>query len=238
MALTKPPLVTVDPGRPITAQGWNAIVNALSALYDAVLAFGSGVLEVSVLSDGLPVAGAQVVAEPVSGGHPVVAVPLYGTHTTYVLTGVNDGNWRVNVAAPGFTAQSVDVTVPSASPVVVNLTRAGVVVPDLFATGLQGALLALTALGIDLDVMIDALGHEVAKTQIPPEYQNSPVLAQLPLAGSVINPATTRMRLVVAAAVSEQPVVTMPNLIGLSQAEASRALEQIGLRLGRSDVRS
>ena len=64
------------------------------------------------------------------------------------------------------------------------------------------------------------------------------MLAQLPPAGAVIDPSTTRMRLVVAAAIVEQPVVTMPSLIGLTQAEAARALEQIGLRLGSMSVRS
>src|SRR5918996_1598786 len=232
MALTKPPLATVEPGRPITAQGWNAIVEALSALYDAVLAFGSGVLAVSVQSEGQPLAGAQVVAEPVSGGQPIEAVPLHGTQTSYLVTGVSEGNWRVHVSAPGFTTQTVEAPVPASSPVVVNLARAGVVVPDLFGTGLQAALLALQAAGIGVDVMIDALGKEIPKTQLPAEYQNSPVLAQLPVAGAVINPATTQMRLVVAAALREEPVVTVPNLIGLTQMEAGRALEQIGLRLG------
>jgi hypothetical protein len=238
MALEKPPLAHVDPGRPITAQGWNAIVDALSSLYDSVLAFGSGVLAVRVQADGQPVPDAQVVAEPVSGGHPLQAVPLYGTQTSYLVTGVSEGNWRINVSAPGFTSQVIETQVPSESPVVVSLARAGVAVPDLFGTGVQAAMAALGQLGIDIDVMIDALGHEVSKIQVPPEYQNSPILAQLPAAGSVINPATTRLRLVVAAALREEPVVTMPSLIGLTQAEASRALEQIGLRLGRTTTRT
>ena len=55
MALVKPPLASVEPGRPITAQGWNQIVDALSVLYDAVLAIGSGSVTVSVQSDGRPV---------------------------------------------------------------------------------------------------------------------------------------------------------------------------------------
>jgi hypothetical protein len=238
MALEKPPLATVEPGRPVTAQGWNAIVAAIGALYDAVLAFGSGTLAVSVQANGQPVVGAQVVAEPVSGGQPIEAIPLFGTQTTYLVTGVSDGNWRVNVSASGFTTQVVETTVPQTSPVAVNLGLAGVVVPDLFSRGVQEALLALQAVGLDVDVMIDALGHEVSKLQLPAEYQNAPVLAQLPEAGVVIDPATTRLRLVVAAAVRDEPVVVVPSLIGLTQAEASRALEQLGLRLGRVTVRS
>ena len=127
---------------------------------------------------------------------------------------------------------------PRNDPLVVNLATAGVVVPDLFGLGLQAAVAAMTTAGVDVDLMVDTLGHEISKIAIPAESQNSPVLAELPPAGAVIDPSTTRIRLVVAAAIVEQPVVTMPSLIGLTQAEAARALEQIGLRLGSMSVRS
>jgi hypothetical protein len=238
VALVKPPLATVEPGRPITAQGWNAIVDALSALYDAVLAIGSGAVTVSVQADGQPVVGAQVVAEPVGDGQPVEGLPLFGTRTTYLVTGVSDGAWRLHVSAPGYVAQVIDVTVPTATPVTVNLLRAGNVVPDLFGLPLQGGLASLGAAGIDVDVIVDALGQEVSRTQVPADAQNSPILVHYPAAGSVIDPATTRMRLVVAAALREEPIVTVPSLVGLTQAEAARALEKIGLRLGKITVRS
>ena len=238
MPLVKPPLATVEPGRPITAQGWNAIVDALSALYDAVLAIGSGSITVSVQADGQPVAGAQVVAEPVGEGQPVDGLPLFGTRTTYLVTGVSDGAWRLHVSAPGFVSQVVEVTVPAADAVTVNLVRAGSVVPDLFGLPLQGALTALTAAAIDVELIIDALGQEVSRTQVPAEAQNSPVLVHFPAPGNVIDPATTRLRLVVAASLREEPIVTVPSLVGLTQVEAARALEKIGLRLGKITVRS
>jgi len=124
MALTKPPLATVEPGRPITAQGWNAIIDGLSLLYDAVMAFGSGNFQVSVQAGGRIVDGVEIVAEPVGDGLPVAGLPLFGTRTTYLVTGVSDGAWRVHVSAPGFTDQTVDVTVPANAPVTVNLARA------------------------------------------------------------------------------------------------------------------
>jgi hypothetical protein len=238
VALVKPPLATVEPGRPITAQGWNAIVDALSALYDAVLAIGSGAVVVSVQADGQPVAGAQVVAEPVGEGQPVDGLPLFGTRTTYLVTGVSDGAWRLHVSAPGYVPQVMDVTVPTAAPVTVNLVRSGTVVPDLFGLPLQGGLAAIGGAGLDVDVIIDALGQEVSRTQVPADAQNSPILVHYPAPGSVIDPATTRMRLVVAAALREEPIVTVPSLVGLTQAEAARALEKIGLRLGKITVRS
>jgi len=238
MPLEKPPLATVEPGRPITAQGWNEIVNALGVLYDAVLAFGSGTLAVSVQADGSVVDGAEVVAEPFAGGQPIEAVPLYGTRTTYLVTGVTDGTWRVHVSAPGFTTQAVDVTVPATAPVAVNLVRAGVAVPDLFGQSLTGALAAMRAGGLEADLVIDSMGDEISRGQVPAEYQNQPVLAQLPPARTIVDAAVVRLRLVVAAAVRSDPVVTVPSLIGLTQVEATRALEKIGLRLGKITVRS
>lgn len=237
MALEKPPLPSVSPGQPVTAQGWNGIVNALSALYDAVLAAGRGTLEVSVKAEGQPVVDARVLATPVGAGNPILAVPPFGDRTTYVLAGVNDGQWRVQVAAAGYTPVVADATVPASGPVEVNLQRAGVVVPDLFGSSAAAALAGLTAVGLTATLMIDALGKEVSTVRLPVEYQDSPILDQLPPAGSVVD-ATQRVRLVVAAIVQQDPVVTMPNLVGLTQDEALKVLEQLGLRVGAVRQRS
>src|ERR671925_290264 len=105
--LEKPALAAVSPGQPVTAQGWNEIVDGLSDIYDAVLALGTGVLEVSLLVGQQPLRGAQVVAVP-------------------------PGNWRVFIEAEGFRPEAREVTVPAETPLVVELARAGVVVPDLF----------------------------------------------------------------------------------------------------------
>jgi beta-lactam-binding protein with PASTA domain len=115
---------------------------------------------------------------------------------------------------------------------------AGNVVPDLFDQPLQGALAALATAAIDVDIIVDALGQEISRTQVPADSQNSPVLVQYPPPGAVIDPTTIRMRLVVAAALHEEPIVTVPSLVGLTQAEAATALQKIGLQLGKITVRS
>jgi hypothetical protein len=238
MALTKPALANVNAGEPVTAQGWNAIVDGLDALYDAVLAIGTGVLQVSVTAGERSVAGAQVVAVPLGGGNPVAAIPLHGDVTSYQLVGVNPGNWRVFVEADGFQHQTLDVTVPAAEPVVVNLTLAGVVMPDLFGVTAQDALARLTTAGLTVDLILDITGHEVSRVSLPPQFQNSPVLMQLPDAGEVLDPGTDRVRLVLAVAIDQVPTVTMPSLIGLSADEVATVLNQLGLVLGKTTVRS
>ena len=237
MALTKPALTNVQPGEPVTADGWNTIIGGLGDLYDAVLAFGQGVLQVSVLFNGNPVAGAQVIAVPAAGDlAPIAAVPLYGTVTNYTIVGVTPGVWHVFVAAPGFQAATQDVTIPATSPLVFNLAAAGIVVPDLFGVVAQTALAQLSSLNIDIDILIDVLGHEVSKTTLPPQYQNQPVLAQLPAAGAVIDPTATRMRLVLATALEQADSVTMPSLVGLSYDEVTSVLNGLGLKIGKTTV--
>ena len=238
MPLEKPPLPHVSPGGPVTAQGWNAVVDGVLSLYDAVLALGTGRLAVNVQADGEVVRGATVVAVPDGGGPPVASLPLFGTATTYLVTGVSEGTFQVHVTAPGFRPAVVPGTVPTEAPLTVTLTLAGAAVPDLFGLGLNDALRRLREANLEAGLMIDTLGHEISSVRVPVEYQNSPVLAQLPVAGEVADPASDRVQLVVAAAISEEPVVTVPNLAGLTQAEASRVLEQLGLRLGKVSVRT
>ena len=239
MALTKPALTHVNPGEPVTAQGWNTVLDGVGDLFDAVLAFGQGVLEVSVLFNSDAVDGAQVIAVPATGDlTPIAAVPLYGTVTTYSVVGVTAGQWHVFVDAPGFQAQTQDVTIPASGPLVVNLLAAGVVVPDLFGVTAQDALTQLTTLNLDIDIILDVLGHEVPKTSMPPQYQNQPILDQFPPAGSVVDPSSQRLRLVVSTALDQSPVVTMPSLVGLSYDEVASVLDGLGLKIGKTTVQS
>jgi hypothetical protein len=239
MALTKPALTNVNPGEPVTAQGWNTLVNGLGDLYDAVLAFGHGVLGVSVLANGNPVPGASIVAAPAAGDLTAIqAVPLYGSVATYTVVGVTSGQWHVFVSAPGFQPQAQDVTIPATSPLVFNLVAAGVVVPDLFGVTAQDALSQLTTLNLTVDVILDVLGHEVPKSSLPPQYQNQPILDQLPTAGTVVDPASQRLRLVVATALDQTPVVTMPSIVGLTYDEVASVLDGLGLKVGKTSVQS
>jgi hypothetical protein len=238
MPLEKPPLATVEPGRPVTAQGWNSLVNGLSTLYDAVLAFGQGALDVAVIFGGEPVQDAEVVGIPLGTGNPVSALPLYGDVETYRLVGTSPGNWRIHVSAPGFRPEVREVTLPLEEPLTIELTRAGVVVPDLFGVPAQDALGQLAAASISVDLILDAMGHEISRTTLPPEAQNAPVLMQVPDAGTTIDPAVERVRLVLAASVERVPTVAMPSLVGLTQDEVVNVLERLGLRLGRVTVRT
>src|SRR3954454_8022949 len=246
MPLTTPSLATVTPGEPVTAQGWNALVTGLAALYEAVIALGGASLEVAVAADAdddptttalRAVTDAQVTAEPLGDGRPVHAVPPFGARTSYLLVGLTDGDWRGHVEAPGYGAEGRTVTLPQPGPRAVALTRSGVVVPDLFNVGLQAGLDLLRGKGIDANLVVDTTGREISRSSVPPESTSAPILAQLPPAGTVVPTGMGQVRLTVASALRRDPVVTMPSLVGLNLAEAAQVLERLGLQLGTSQIR-
>lgn len=250
MALETPALSTVTPGDPVTAQGWNGLVTGLIELYEAVRALGGGVLEVAVTAGTSTVPGAEVIAEPVPAGgdrRPVRALPPAGARTSHLLAGLTEGDWQIHVRAAGLTQPEPVrvVTIPGAgqpgpAPVAIAMAVAGVVVPDLFGRALQVALNELAGTGeagLPPGLVLDTNGRDISTVTIPPEYVGAIVLAQLPPAGAVV-PATEPVRMVVATAVRRDPVVTMPDLTGLTLTEARGVLERLGLQLGTSDIRA
>jgi len=236
--LVKPPLADVSPGQPVTAQGWNELVDGLSDLYDEVLAFGTGALEVSVVDDAEAVLGALVTATPMGDGQPIHAIAPFPGRSTYTLAGLSEGNWTVHVEAFGYTTQSIEVTMPHDETLPVNLVVNGSVMPDLFGRELRTALEDLSGSDIGVDLIFDTTGRELPRTSLPPEYDSAPVLLHTPLAGDVVADGSRDVRLVVASAIRRDPVVVMPSLIGLTYDEASAVLERLGLRLGTSTIRS
>lgn len=241
MPLTKPALAAAEPGMPITAQSWNEIVDGLSELYDAVLALGSAVVSVEVSFGGQPVPGATVVAEPLGGeGNEVAAIPPIGTRTAHLLVGLIPGQWRIRVKATGLTEESRDVEVPRSDPLAIAMEAAGVVLPDTFGLGLTAALTELAGAGVSADRVrvIDTAGREISANAVPTEHKNSDVLVQLPAARAVLGPTDPNLRLVIAAPLVDTESVTMPSLIGLTYDEMVQTLTSLGLRVGRTTVRS
>src|SRR5688572_10066748 len=101
MPFVKPTLTQVIAGQPVTANGWNAVLDAVGALYDGVNSLGTESLTVNLRSDGRPVLNAVIVAVPTTG-IPVVAIPPHGTQTCYILTELVVGSYTLHVAAAGF----------------------------------------------------------------------------------------------------------------------------------------
>lgn len=231
MPLVKPSLAPVSAGQPVTAQAWNAILSAIGALYDAVLALGTNSVDITVQDSAGPVTSATVVAVPATGA-PVQAVAPRAGGTAYTLTALAPGAWTVHVSAPGYAATSVALTVPvAAAPPPVTLTRTTVTMPDLLGKAASVALGELATGSIQVEQILDVTGDEVSRTALPADRANAKVLFQFPLPGAQVTAASARTRLVLSAE-AEATTTVMPSLVGMSYAQLVKALNDAGLQLG------
>jgi hypothetical protein len=198
MTLVKPALPPVSPGQPVTAQGWNAVLGAVGALFDGVNAFGSNTVTVSLTADGQPITSGVVVAVPAAGA-PVVAVPPFDVGTSFTLTQLTPGAWTLHAAAPGFAPATQAVTVPAGAPVTIALTTTTAAMPNLIGMTATAALAALASLGMVIDQILDIYGGDVNKVALPADRAGSKVLAQVPLPGTRVTGAIAAVKLVVSA---------------------------------------
>ena len=229
MALVKPPLATVEPGRPITAQGWNAIVDALERAVRRRAGVRQRHVTVSVQADGQPVVdGVEIVAEPAGDGPPVDALPLFGTRDHLprdrrLRRGVARERERARLCPAGHRRHRPGDLAGHRQPRARRRSS-----PDLFGQPLQGALAAHVARpGSTSTSSSTRSAQEISRYAGPgrvPELARARPAPRSP-ARSSTRPCT-RMRLVVAAALHEEPIVTVPSLVGLTQAEAATALRE------------
>jgi hypothetical protein len=230
MPLVKPALANASPGQPITAQAWNAVLSAIGALFDAVLAIGTNTVDIEVRDGSTPVLDAEVTAVPASGA-PSVAVPPRAGGTAYTLTALAPGTWTVHVKARGFNAATASVTIPASAAVTVNLTASTKLMPDLLGLTAPDALAKLNGESLQIDLILDVTGDEVSKTSLPGSHVGSRVLFQWPDPGERVIAATAKTRLVLSIDTASQ-VTTVPTLTGMSYAQMLKALNDAGLKLG------
>lgn len=237
MPLTKPALVHADPGRPVTAQAWNAIVDAIGTLYDAVNALGGNALTIEVTAGASARPDARVVAVPAAGGRAIAAIAPFAGQARHQVAGLVDGNWLLKVSAAGCDDASVPITLPGTSEVTVPLTLSQSVVPDLFGLTVTQALAALATAQLGVDFIVDTAGDAVPKLNPPEPQKNAVVLVQQPAAGGYAAKNASQVRLIVSAQL-ETAVVAVPDLTGMSLAQASAALQAAGLDLGTTTISS
>jgi len=102
----------------------------------------------------------------------------------------------------------------------------------VFGATLQTALQQLKNANIAVSRIIDVAGRDVAPANPGADNNDSPVLAQIPGAGIPVAP-DGNAQLVIATSLQVQSSVEIPSLAGLTLAEAQKALEGLGLVLGK-----
>jgi hypothetical protein len=232
MPLVKPSLANVSAGQPVTAQAWNAVLSAIGALYDAVLAFGTASVDVNLTGPSGPITDATVIAVPTTGA-PVIAVPPRAGGTSFALTNLRDGTWTVHVTAHGFNAAQAPLTVPRDGALPITLAASTKAMPDLLGKTAANALDDLGAAAIQVDAIYDVTGDNVNKTTLPANRAGSLVLFQFPLPGEQVVASTAKTRLILSAEPEAAQITTVPNLKGATLTQLQTLLAQAGLKLGK-----
>jgi hypothetical protein len=230
MTVELPALAHVEPGRPITAAAWNAILDSLGLLRDALNAIGSDDLQVTVHLAGqtatkIPLA--EIVAVSRDSGRALRAVQPFPGRDAHTLLGMEEGVWDLHITAPGYQLRNMEISYPGETAVVVGLTPDGrVAVPDLFGQKLSQAKATLAAQGMAIARILDSAGKNHPVDDAP---ANMVVLYQLPAQGTLIQPAVDRIRLVIAAEVEITGMVQVPDVTGLTPTAAAARLAEYGL---------
>lgn len=227
----------VAPGEPLTAQAWNDLVDAIDQIH-RYLVGARQVVRVKITTPGLDPADVRVTAIRSDGGA-VEAVRPVGALEEHILTGLEAGAWNVVAGADGYDSASKPVEITGEEEediqLELTLTRKGPEMPDLFGLSYGEAAAQLDEAGIPVVRVLDFTGQDIVPSSPDPDQEAAPVLVQWPDAGTTVSSAGGA-RLVLAVPTEVERGVEVPSLAGLTQSEAQKALEAIGLQLGKVRV--
>lgn len=227
---------TVKPGEPLTAQAWNDILDAVDGAYQFLKA-SLHTVRVTITNPGLDPELVRVTASRVDAA-PVEAVRPIPPGKEHVLSRLEPGAWTVTAEAPGFQTATATVTITDASPetsLSLALQQTGTFMPDLFGKPLAAARAELATAKLALVRLLDFNGRELPPQNPGSENDAAPVLVQSPPANVTLL-VNAGVALVIAVPVQVEAAVEVPSLAGLTQLEAQKALEAIGLVVGKVTV--
>lgn len=236
----EPPFIkkNVTAGEPVTAQAWNDLVNGIAALYAYIEASEASAVKVQLGNTGLDLGSVRVAAVR-DDGIAFDAVDPVPPGTLFTFPGLKPGAYQLRAEAPGYEPATLAVVVPvdgSLGTQNLTLAKQGEFMPYLFGQSLQEALNALSALKIAVDQVLDVTGTSVPVAKPGAAYTESLVLMQFPPPGIAVIPGQAA-QLVISAALQAESSVEMPSLTGLTLAEATKALEVLGLKVGKVQTR-
>ncbi|MFM2055978.1 MAG: hypothetical protein RLY71_363 [Pseudomonadota bacterium] len=237
----EPPFIktTVQAGDPLTAQAWNDVVSAVAALYAYIESTEAASVKVQISNSGIELGSVRVTATRDDGISSEAVRPI-PPGTLHMFPGLRPGSYKVRAEAPGFDAATLDLVVPADGAVAtqnIALVKKGAFMPAVFGQTLRQALDQLGGLSIAVNNILDVTGTSVPVANPGSQYTESIVLMQLPGAGLPVAPGEAA-QLVISAALQAEASIEMPSLAGLTLAEASKALEAIGLKVGKASTRT
>lgn len=232
-----PPFIkkTVQPGDPLSAQAWNDVVVGVDTLFTFIEASEAASVKVQIANQGIDLTSVRVTATR-DDGISTEAVDPVADGTLHTFPGLRPGAYKLRAEAPGFQPASIDIVVPPDGVLptqTITLLANGAFMPGLFGQELGASLAQLASLGIAVSNILDVTGTAVPVAAPGSAYTQSLVLMQLPAESLPVAPGQAA-QLVISAALQAEASIEMPSLAGLTFAEASKALEALGLKVGKS----
>jgi hypothetical protein len=236
--LTHPPLIDANPGDPITSEGWNNLVQSIKTLYDALnKPQGTLVFKVTDKADSAPVENAVVSLFRKDGTLVRSAAFVGGALNAYVAFGVPLGSYGVVVEADDYAVENRDLEVGEASATAaqetaIQMTRTSLKtrMPNLFGFTVAEAQITLGNSALLVGRILDSHGNDIPPAAVPAELITARVLNQVPEAGALVEPKDP-VQLHISAKVEVKLPVKVPKLLGMTYAEATAALEAVGLKI-------
>jgi len=225
----------VKPGEPLTAQGWNDVLDGVDQLYQFIAATRHA-LRVTITNAEIDPERVRVSAGRAAGA-PVEAVRPIPPSKQHTLSGLEAGAWTVTAELAGYqtATAAVNIADPGESSIEMALAKVGNFMPDLFGATLADARKALANAGVPLVRVLDFTGRDLPPAQSDAQSDSAPVLVQWPPAEAALPPGGGA-RLVIAVPIQVEPAVAVPVLTSLTEQEARKALEAIGLVLGKVTI--
>jgi hypothetical protein len=226
---------TVRPGEPLTSQAWNDLLDGIEGVHQFLRATMHTV-RIRITTPGLNPQAVRITASRAEGA-PVEAVRPIPPGQDHILTWLEPGAWTVTAEAVGYQTATAPVTVGDSAETTLEiaLQPAAAFMPDCFGLPLSQAQAALATTGIPLVRLADFTGRDLPPQNPGNDAMDALVFVQWPGAG-VPMPAGTGAALIIAVPIQVEAAVEVPSLAGLTQQEAQKALEAIGLVLGKVSI--
>jgi len=215
----------VHPGEPVTAQAWNAIVDGLFEV-QSILSTGAGTARVTVTGDQRDINVARVIATDAANVR-YEAVEQTSPGDPFVFPKLTAGAYNITVSAPGCTTGTGTVTIANdgtatPNPVPIALAFVGKRMPNVLGAKWKDAAPQLATIN---PRVLDASGKGIPLTGFDPGYADAPVLMQWPDPDEVV-PTGKDPYVIVATIIKPAVLVTTPNFIGLTLAQAQAVAAQ------------
>jgi hypothetical protein len=235
MALNPPFIKTlVQAGDPLTAQGWNDVVEAISALYTHINTREESSVKVQVAAPNIPSPAAIRVTATRADGISAEAVRPVPPDTFHTFSGLAPGSYTLRAEAPGYTPATITVAVPPGGLTAAqNLTLAkqSSFMPITFGATLTATLARLANLQIAVNQVLDVSGISVPADHPSAVHGAARVLMQFPPPGTPVAPGEFA-QLVISARLVPEATSRVPSLVGMTVAQATAALDAVGLKVG------